>query len=73
MLLRGVSDSPGDRSQATYSRRHMRLEGFLGAVMEHSGPLDPLIKSHFGYDSIGHHRAESAAMTRLIWVLLDLN
>jgi hypothetical protein len=27
--------------------------------------LDPLIKSHFGQDSIGHHRAESAAIMRL--------
>jgi hypothetical protein len=27
--------------------------------------LDPLIKSHFGLGSIGHHRAESAAITRL--------
>src|SRR2546423_14542700 len=27
--------------------------------------LDPLIKSHLGLGSIGHHRAESAAITRL--------
>jgi len=34
--------------------------------------LDPLIKSHFGQGGTGHHRTESAAITRRerVWPVL---
>jgi len=35
--------------------------------------LDPLIKSHFGQENTGHHRTESAAVTRLKRVSLVSN
>jgi len=58
----------------TVAKRLTGTPGVLEVPVRDGGPsrtrtLDPLIKSHFEKDSIGHYRARSAAITRLkrVW------
>jgi len=54
------------------AKRLTGTPGVLEVPVRDGGPsrtrtLDPLIKSHFGQGSIGHHWAEYAAMMHLRW------